>query len=163
MNILKSVNGIREAEQWMNEAARVARRALCHDARCGTVIVAEGMIIGEGFNGPPSGREDQRRCYISKTAYHVRVTDKTCCVHAEQRAIMDALRRNSDNLSGSRLYFVRVDTDGESIRAAGKPYCTICSKMALDAGITEFVLWQKEGIVVYETGEYNRLSFAYQE
>lgn len=49
------------------------------------------------------------------------------------------------------------------IRAAGKPYCTLCSKMALDAGIGEFVLWQTSGLAAYGTDEYNTLSYAYAE
>jgi deoxycytidylate deaminase len=152
-----------EAEMWMQKAAELAREALCEDAKCGTVIVKDGECIGEGYNSPAGGREDQRKCEIPKTAYHFKVTDKTCCVHAEQRAIMDALRRNPQKLFGSRLYFVRVDKEREPIRAAGKPYCTICSKMTLDVGIKEFVLWQKEGICVYDTGEYNLLSYQYTE
>lgn len=97
-----------------------------------------------------------------KDGYHKKVTDKTCCVHAEQRAIMDALRKNSEKLSGSRLYFIRLDKAGNTSKA-GKPYCTICSKMALDAGISEFVLWHEEGICVYDTEEYNTLSYEYTE
>ena len=90
------------------------------------------------------------------------MTDKTSCVHAEQRAIMDALKNNSEGLVWSRLYFVRLDDEGE-ISFAGKPYCTICSKMALDVGIAEFLLRHKEGIAIYGTEEYNQLSFEYTE
>jgi hypothetical protein len=46
---------------------------------------------------------------------------------------------------------------------SGKPYCTICSKSALDIGIKEFVLWHEDGICAYDTAEYNLLSFDYQE
>lgn len=46
---------------------------------------------------------------------------------------------------------------------SGKPYCTICSKLALDVGISEFVLWHNEGICVYNTIEYNEISFGYKE
>ncbi|MBI2668675.1 hypothetical protein HYX14_02425 [Candidatus Woesearchaeota archaeon] len=60
--------------------------------------------------------------------------------------------------SGSRLYFIRLDEQGNA-EHAGEPYCTICSKMSLDAGIAEFVLWHKEGITVYKTKEYNEKSF----
>ena len=71
---------------------------------------------------------------------------------------MNALKKNPDKLSGSRLYFIRLDDNGTSSRA-GKPYCTICSKMALDVGIAEFVLWHDKGVCVYDTEEYNALSF----
>lgn len=102
------------------------------------MIVRLDEIIGSGFNSPPQDIEEQRRCSYSKDSYHKKVTDKTCCVHAEQRAIIDALRKNSDKLSGSRLYFVR-----------------------LDVGIVEFVLWHDEGVCVYDTKEYNELSFQF--
>jgi hypothetical protein len=71
---------------------------------------------------------------------------------------MDVLRNNPGKITGSRLYFIRLGEDGKK-SPAGKPYCTICSKMALDSGISEFVLWHKEGICVYDTEEYNELSF----
>ena len=42
------------------------------------------------------------------------------------------------------------------------PYCTIYSKMALDSGVAEFILWQNKGICVYNTKEYNALSFQFK-
>ncbi|MCX6738785.1 MAG: hypothetical protein NT098_01875, partial [Candidatus Parcubacteria bacterium] len=86
--------------------------------------------------------------------------DKTCCMHAEWRAMIDALRRNSEKLAGSKLYFTRVNEKGE-IKRSGKPICTVCSRMALDIGIEKFVLWHEEGICEYPTDEYNRLSYEY--
>jgi hypothetical protein len=34
--------------------------------------------------------------------------------------------------------------------------------MALDAGISYFVLWHEEGWTAYETNYYNKLSFEYE-
>ena len=82
-------------------------------------------------------RESERRCTADKTAYDSKVTDKTCCMHAEERAIMDALRQHPDQLLGSTLYFIRLDEDGNP-RHAGAPYCTLCSKLALDSGVAFF-------------------------
>ena len=98
---------------------------------------------------------------MDKDTYHKKVADKTCCVHAEQRAIMDALKKNSQELKGSTLYFIRLDLDNNILKA-GRPYCTHCSKLALDSGIKQFVLWHEEGIALYDTEEYNELSFKYQ-
>jgi len=150
----------REAMQWMDRAVAVAKQATCLRSKCGSVIVKDGESIGEGYNSPAGGNERQRRCTVSKDTYDTKVTDKTCCVHAEQRAIMDALRKYPDKLSGARLYFIRLDDAGYASKA-GKPYCTICSKMALDAGIEEFVLWHEEGIGIYDTQEYTVLSYEY--
>lgn len=147
--------------QYMKRAAEVALSATCERSRCGSVIVKDGEIIGEGFNSPPKDLENQRRCQNDKSAYDRKVTDKTCCVHAEERAILDALRRAPGRLEGSSLYFVRLDETG-SIAFSGAPYCTLCSKLALDTGIVEFLLWHEQGITSYGTEEYNSLSFGYQ-
>lgn len=151
-----------EAFEYIIRASEVAASATCERHHCGSVIVKDGEIIGQGFNSPPGGLEEQRRCSLPKDTYHKKVTDKTCCIHAEERAVMDALRRNPDKISGSRLYFTRIDAAGKPIRS-GKPYCTICSKRVLDAGVAEFVLWHEEGVCVYDTREYNLLSFQYSE
>ena len=151
----------KKALKYIAKAVDVALSATCERSRCGSIIVKDNEIIGSGFNSPPQNKEEQRRCSYSKDSYHKKVTDKTCCVHAEQRAIMDALRTNPNKIIGSRLYFIRLDDDGTPSRA-GKPYCTICSKMALDVGIEEFVLWYDKGVCVYKTDEYNALSFQYK-
>lgn len=149
------------ALEYLAKASEVALQATCSRSKCGSVIVKGNEIIGEGYNSPPLELESQRRCSVSKYYYDPKVTDKTCCMHAEQRAIMDALRKNPDKILGSRLYFIRVDEEGNT-KKAGNPYCTICSKMALDAGIAEFVLWHEEGICVYDAEEYNFRSFGFK-
>jgi deoxycytidylate deaminase len=157
-----SNNEEKQAIEYMMLASKIAQNATCERAKCGSIIVQNNEIIGEGFNSPPQEKEDQRRCACSKDSYFKKVTDKTCCVHAEQRAIMDALRKNSTKIIGSTLYFIRLDKHGLPSRA-GRPYCTICSKMALDTGVAEFVLWHEEGVCVYNTEEYNTLSYQYME
>jgi len=151
-----------EVIEVLKKVATIALSSTCLRLKCGSVIVSKKKIIGVGFNSPPRNNENQRRCECSKDSYHKKVTDKTCCVHAEQRAIMDALKNNPGKIIGSRLYFIRLDENGDMSKA-GKPYCTICSKMALDSGIKEFVLWHENGICVYETDEYNSLSYQYME
>jgi deoxycytidylate deaminase len=153
---------VEEAMHWIDKAAEVAQRSLCLRAHCGSVIIKDGEIIGEGYNAPPLDNPLFRTCLDDYQLPQKFKYDRTCCVHAEQRAIMDALRRNPEKLKGARLYFVRLDEHGNKKRS-GKPYCTVCSRMSLDAGIAEFVLWHKEGITVYQTDEYNRLSYGYAE
>ena len=150
----------KKAMVFIDKAAEVALNSTCLRDKCGSIIVKNDEVIGTGFNSPPANKESQRRCSASKDSYHKKITDKTCCVHAEQRAIIDTLKRNPDKIVGSRLYFIRLDDKGNQTKA-GKPYCTICSKMALDVGIAEFVLWHDKGVCVYDTKEYNALSFQY--
>lgn len=149
-----------KAEGYMERAAEVALSATCKRSRCGCVIVKDGEVIGEGFNSPPRDLENERRCQNEKDQYDRKVTDKTCCVHAEVRAILDALKRNPEKVAGAELYFMRLDAEGKK-QFSGEPYCTICSKLALDTGISLFSLYRAEGVVGYETEEYNTLSYAY--
>lgn len=150
-----------QAEFFIQQAVEIAQKATCERSKCGCVIVKDGEIIGKGFNSPPQNLESQRRCHCDKEQYHRKVTDKTCCIHAEQRAILDALKFASDKLIDSDLYFIRLDPEGRPAKS-GNPYCTICSKMALEVGIKTFHLWHSEGIVAYDTEEYNILSYQYQ-
>lgn len=149
------------AERWMVEAGRVAEQALCLKAKCGTVIVSGGDIIGIGYNAPALDKEDNRMCLEifpnGKPKY-----DKTCCIHSEWRAIIDALKNYPDRIVGSKLYFTRVDENGNLIRS-GKPYCTVCSRLALDCGVSKFLLYHKEGICEYNTDEYNKISYQYKD
>lgn len=149
----------KEAIEWMKRTAGIAEKALCLKAKCGTIIVKNGEIIGEGYNAPPLDEEENRMC-DKKLGPGKEKYDRTCCMHAEWRAIIDALKRNPKRLRGSKLYFTRVGKSGQ-IKKSGKPYCTICSRLALDAGIEKFVLWHEEGICEYPTDEYNRLSYEY--
>ena len=150
------------AGPFLTACAKLAARATCLRSRCGSVLVdKDGEVVGEGFNSPAGNLESQRRCLANKDLLHRKVTDKTCCVHAEQRAVTDALRRHPDKVPGSTLYFIRLGPDGRPSRA-GEPYCTACSKAALDAGVATFVLWHVDGPTAYGTDEYNLLSYGYQ-
>jgi Cytidine and deoxycytidylate deaminase zinc-binding region len=153
-----SLSSFAEHTPWFHEAARVARSALCKRAKCGAVIVADGSVIGEGYNAPPQDDLGQA-CCEAPVAFVVKPkSDRTCCVHAEWRAICDALRRNAALVPGATLYFTRVDEAGEILRS-GPPYCTVCSRLALDVGLSAFALWHEEGIGLYPTDAYNRLSY----
>ncbi|GEM_PF-169974 len=153
-------NEVKDAENWFNEAARIARQAKCLKARCGSVIVSDGVIIGEGYNGPPLDDEASRTCSREYTQTLKPLFDKTCCIHAEWRAVLDASKRNPDKLAGSRLYFMRVNGDGE-LTKAGEPYCTVCSRFTMEAGVAEFALWQEQGMAVWPLKEYNTESYAF--
>lgn len=148
-------------EKYFEEARKVAEQAKCHQARCGSVIVSKsGEVIGRGYNAPPLEDESQRMC--GRENFNMtkkRKSDKTCCVHAEWNAILNALKDNADKVSESTLYFMRVDDDG-NFTEAGDPYCTVCSRLALQSGIKFFGLWNN-GPQLFDTKEYNLKSYAF--
>lgn len=143
---------------FFKEAAKIALMATCTHARCGCVVVSdEGHIIGSGYNAPPLGLENQRMCRHEGFNDLKPKYDKTCCVHAEWNAIIDALKNNPDKINGSTLYFMRISEDG-GFTDAGKPFCTVCSRLALQSGIRYFGLWDGSP-KIYDTKDYNKLSY----
>lgn len=157
-----AANASQTHRNYFDQAARVAQQSLCLRRRCGTVIVSEHEIIGSGYNAPPGDDITARRCELAIDKYKKYPTDKTCCIHAEQRAILDALRHYPDKLKGSLLYFASINESGKLLDAT-QPYCTICSKMALDVGVEYFLLYSKDETQKYHTKRYNQLSFASQK
>lgn len=149
-------------ETYFYEAIAEAKKATCGRRKCGSVVVsADGEILGRGWNGPPAEEESQRRCERKHELDPGFKSDKTCCSHAEWRAIFAALRYHPDKIFAAALYFAAVDNEGNHV-FAGEPYCTICSKIALDVGLAWFGLWHEAGIRMYDTREYNDISFAWR-
>ena len=152
-------------EDYFIEAGKEAEKALClRDTppdRCGSVVVKDGVVVGRGYNAPPLDDITQRRCHLDLRISDKPKSDRTCCIHAEWRAILDAVK--NQKAEGSILYFVRVDSEGNLKTSNSVPYCTVCSRLALDTGIKEFGLWTKEGAKFFDTKTYNDLSYAFHE
>lgn len=148
------------AETHLDAAADHAREATCLRSSCGAVVVtADGAAVGSGSNSLPGGCAPTvcgKEAGLLGPGFK---SDRTCCVHAEVRAITSALKAGAA-LAGGTVYFTRVDEAGHRV-ASGQPYCTICSKLALEVGLGFFVLAHDFGVVAYPTDVYNDLSFTY--
>ncbi|MDR2063448.1 MAG: hypothetical protein LBQ02_01480 [Candidatus Nomurabacteria bacterium] len=151
-----------KAKDCFELAAEQARKATCKRARCGSVIITDDTheVIGVGHNGPPLGDESQRTCEAEWDLGIKPKYDKTCCIHAEWRAIFDVLKTNADKISRATLWFMRVDENGEWTDA-GEPFCTVCSRLALESGLANFALWVDGKPKIYTTADYNKASYAY--
>ena len=146
---------------YFEQAGHIATEATCHQAKCGTVIVRDGAVIGEGYNGPPLDLETRRTCGSPRNLAVKPKYDKTCCIHAEWRAILHACKTHPEAIHGSTLYFMRID-DAGAFTDAGLPYCTVCSRLALESGVGFFALWNNAGVDLY-TVEYDRASYAFSD
>ncbi len=147
--------------QFFTCAADAAKKSLCLRDKCGAVIVKNGKVIGEGYNSPPNNNPLNRKCDYRFSIKNRKKpkADCTCCVHAEWRAIIAALKSGTD-ITGSTLYFTRVDLAGALVHS-GDPYCTVCSRLALDVGIKYWVLWHESGIKIYDAKTYNDISYEF--
>jgi deoxycytidylate deaminase len=143
------------SDEIFNQLVDIARKSTCHRSKCGSIIVNYNRVIGRGYNSQPCNITGE--CFKDSLPKEFK-SDKTCCIHAEQRAIYDTLKTHPREVQGSILYFIRLD-EYNNPKRSGEPYCTICSKSALDVGIDKFCLWHKEGWTAYDTNYYNKLSF----
>lgn len=145
---------------WLAEARRAALGALCLRSRCGAALVRGGEILARGHNGPPRDDLSLRVCDTIQPSIGKPKSDRTCCLHAEWRALLEALSTRPDAVEGSTMVFCRVDAQG-GLLASGNPYCTVCSRLTLDRGVRSWVLWHEGGPVEYDAREYHVLSERY--
>jgi deoxycytidylate deaminase len=146
-------------EKWFAKAAKTACCSLCLRANCGAVLVKDGRLIGTGYNGPPQDNLDLRVCNSIEASVKKPRSDRTCCVHAEWRALLDAMERFPLDVEGSTMVFCRVNDQGPL--KSGHPYCTVCSRLTLDRGVASWLLWHEAGIREYSAVEYHQLSERY--
>jgi dCMP deaminase len=125
---VKDMSRLSREEYYMNIAVQTSLRSTCIRRKVGAIIVKDDRILSTGYNGAPSGIpnccDDCKRCY--RSAHNIpsgQMLDMCYAVHAEQNAIMNALKTGED-LKGAALY---VNTYP----------CVTCFKLTVQAGIKE--------------------------
>ena len=102
---------------YMPMAVEWARLSHCTRKKVGALIVKEGMIISDGYNGTPTGFPNDCEGDDGLTHWYV--------LHAEANAIMK-VARSTNNARGATLYLTHSP-------------CRECSKLILQAGIKRLV------------------------
>ena len=156
MRYIEKPTELKEANYFLELAAQQAKKSTCKKSKRGAIIVKNGKILGMGYNNLID-REDCDPC-LREDINDNSKAELCYAVHAEQDAIFNALEKHND-LKGSRIYHIKVK-DGK-MEPSEDISCTVCSRIVLRTGISEFVLLQKKGIAVYDSKEFNKLSFEY--
>ena len=100
------------------QMARVwAQNSYCQRRQVGALVVKQGMIISDGYNGTPSGFENVCEDETGVTKPYV--------LHAEANAITKLARSNNNS-------------DGSTIYITVSP-CIECAKLIIQAGIKRVV------------------------
>jgi len=99
----------------------------CQRKQVGAIIVKDGMIISDGYNGTPSGFENVCEDEDNKTKDYV--------LHAEANAITKVAKSGNSS-------------DGATLYVTTSP-CVECSKLIIQSGIKRVVFSNKYRI---ETG-----------
>lgn len=102
---------------YMKMAQEWARLSHCTRKQVGALIVKEGMIISDGYNGTPTGFPNDCEDAEGLTHWYV--------LHAEANAIMK-VARSTNNARNATLYLTHSP-------------CKECSKLILQAGIRRLV------------------------
>ena len=104
------------------QMARIwAQNSYCQRRQVGALVVKEGMIISDGYNGTPSGFENVCEDDNGITKPYV--------LHAEANAITK-LARSSNNSDGATIYITASP-------------CIECAKLIIQAGIKRVVYGEK--------------------
>lgn len=115
-------------EYFMDITRRVATRSTCLRRAVGAILVHDKRIIASGYNGGPSGFAHclDIGCLREKLGIPSGQQHELCRgIHAEQNAIIQAARYG-------------VSIEGSVLYCTTQP-CTQCTKMLINAGITEIV------------------------
>lgn len=102
---------------YMRMASEWAKLSHCTRKKVGALIVKDGMIISDGYNGTPSGFTNDCEDPEGLTFWYV--------LHAEANAILK-VARSTNNALGGTLYLTHSP-------------CKECSKLILQAGIKRLV------------------------
>ena len=133
---------MKKYDKTMMETAEIwAKQSYCKRRQVGAVIAKEGRIISIGYNGTPSGLENdceelincefckgndnpETFCPKCDNTGYVSVT-KPIVIHAEANAILFAAKTG-------------IQTEGATLYVTTSP-CIECAKMILQAGIERLV------------------------
>jgi dCMP deaminase len=104
------------------EMARIwAKNSYCQRRQVGALVVKDGMIISDGYNGTPSGFENVCEDENNVTKPYV--------LHAEANAITK-LARSNNNSEGATIYITASP-------------CIECAKLIIQSGIKRVVYGEK--------------------
>lgn len=117
-------------EKWMNMVCEEALKSNCLKGKVGSLIVKDQNVLGIGNNSVPDGCKPCDVCLRKKYQLKSGERQEICrSVHAEQRAILNALLHHQD-IKGSTIYVT-------------KSPCMICAKLIIQTGIKKVVYGHK--------------------
>ena len=106
-------------QRYLKMASIWAQNSYCKRRQVGALLVKDKMIISDGYNGTPSGFENNCEDENNRTFPYV--------LHAEANAISKVAKSNNSS-------------DGATLYVTSSP-CLECSKLIIQAGIRRVVFY----------------------
>lgn len=128
--------------QFLRMAREVGTRSKCSSRQIGVVIVKDGSVVSEGYNGAPRGsslcQDSSQPCRRRALGYGSGEGLEQCpAVHAEMNALLQAARNG-------------IATKDTTMYAHCCRPCKWCVSMMINAGVTR--------LVHLDEPEYDKLS-----
>lgn len=117
MTITNAEKQLKYDRAYLRLAASWAILSHCNRKKVGAIIVKDGMIISDGYNGTPSGFDNCCENEQGETHWYV--------LHAEANAILK-VAKSTNNCLGATLYLTLSP-------------CKDCSKLVIQSGISRVV------------------------
>ena len=108
---------LRYDKAYLRKAKTWSELSHCNRKQVGAIIVKNGMIISDGYNGTPSGFDNCCESDAGETHWYV--------LHAEANAILKVAKSTHD-CNGATLYLTLSP-------------CKDCSKLVVQSGINKVV------------------------
>jgi len=112
-----TVKDLKYHKTYLKMACEWSSLSCCNKKKVGAIIVKDGMIISDGFNGTPKGFLNDCEDLNGNTYWYV--------LHAEANAILK-VAKSSQNIEGATLYVTMSP-------------CRECSKLIVQAGIKRVI------------------------
>lgn len=112
---------LRYDQAYMRMAIQWAKLSHCNRKQVGAILVKNGTIIADGYNGTPTGFENCCETDEGDTKWYV--------LHAEANAILKVAKSNNSS-------------DGATLYITLSP-CKECSKLVIQAGIKRVVYFNE--------------------
>ena len=120
-------------QRYLKMASIWAQNSYCKRRQVGALLVKDKMIISDGYNGTPSGFENNCEDENNRTFPYV--------LHAEANAITKVAKSNNSS-------------DGATLYVTSSP-CLECSKLIIQAGIKRVVFYDNyhhdDGVILLKS------------
>jgi dCMP deaminase len=115
--MMEQAKQLRYDKAYLRMAKTWSELSHCSRKQVGAIIVKDGMIISDGYNGTPSGFDNCCESDTGETHWYV--------LHAEANAILK-VAKSTHNCNGATLYLTLSP-------------CKDCSKLVVQSGIDKVV------------------------
>jgi deoxycytidylate deaminase len=129
----------------INDMIIHGQKGLCSKSKRVAALIKPNGLYVTGTNSPPSPFSCKSNEFCKKICNQI-------CIHAEERALLLALKQYSKVEDCICLHLKIVNCEPV---VSGNPSCVTCSRKLLECGVKYMYLWQEKGWQQWTTEEFH--------